>query len=243
MIPIIRMAAHPESPEPRCAPDRQALPPDERGRLDPESVETLVSGLRIIALRSLSDADAAEEAVQETLARGLAALEEARLQSPEKIGAYFRGIARHVIADMLRERSRTEGLGIAAEAGPASPHPDALAALISREDQVCVRQALDALTVTSRECLRLSFYEGLTPAEIATRLGEPPPRVRKRLSRALQHLRDAFFAQARSTPPKGTVSPHGHEREPPPTVTRGARSPEVRRGIPSDASDAGDVNE
>jgi len=42
-------------------------------------------GLRLIALRSLSDADAAEEVVQETLARGLDALDNGRLDAPEKL--------------------------------------------------------------------------------------------------------------------------------------------------------------
>ena len=237
------MAAHPESPESPSAPQREGLPPDVRLRLDPEAVAALVSGLRIIALRSLSDAEAADEAVQETLARGLAALDDARLRSPEKIGAYFRGIARHVIADVLRERRRTEGLGTVAEVGPASPHPDALAALISREDAVRVRQALGTLTDSARECLQLSFYEGLAPAEIAARLGEPAPRVRKRLSRALQHLRAALHVPTRPTPSSGGSVSQGHEREPTPTVTRNARSPEVRRGIPPSASDAGAVNE
>jgi len=237
------MTANPESPDPRSAPDRQGLPPNVRGRLAPETVETLVSGLRIIALRSLSDPDSADEAVQETMARGLAALDDARLRSLDKLGAYFRGIARHVIADALRDRKRTEHLDDGARAALPSTHRDALASLISREDRASVRLALGALTESSRECLRLSFYEGLTPAEIAARLGEPAPRVRKRLSRALQHLRAAFFARARPMRSSGTDLPRGHEREPTPTVSRNARSPEMPRGVPQGPSDAGAANE
>jgi DNA-directed RNA polymerase specialized sigma24 family protein len=45
--------------------------------------------------------------------------------------------------------------------------------------------------------LRLSFYEGLAPAEIAERLAEPAPRVRKRKARALDRLRLAYLQLSR----------------------------------------------
>lgn len=165
-------------------------------QLDPETIDRLRNGLRFIALRSLSDPDAAEEVVQETLARGLEGLRNGRPSDPAKIGAYLRGICRHVIVDTIRSRQRTAGLDSLQYRTNEYPHADALHVLISEEEKERVASALAQLPVASRECLRLSFYEGLKPAEIAERLGEPGPRIRKRLSRALEKLRVAFFDSA-----------------------------------------------
>ena len=210
---------------------------------EPGTLETLRAGLRLIALRSLSDPDAADEVVQETLARGLTAFEEGRLQNPTKIGAYFRGIARHVIADMLRDRSRTESLAGNAETATGHGHTDALAVLISREDKARVVRALAALDPRSRECLTLSFYEGLTPAQIAKRLSEPAPRVRKRHSRALQYLRAAFFSETSGESPARLTDPNGHDPGRCPTLLRNARPSDARRASLPGPNDAGAANE
>ncbi len=180
--------------------------------------------------------------MQETLARGLAALENARLQTPDKMGAYFRGIARHVIADVLRERNRSVSLDVMADPPARTPRADALAALISREDAARVVKALDTLAPRSRECLRLSFYEGLTPAQIAERLGEPATRVRKRHSRALQQLRAAFFTQSSASGQIDAAPPGGHDSGPSPTYTKEPRSAKVQEGG-RDSSDPRSVDE
>ena len=172
---------------------------DALQQLDPAKLERLRSGLRLIALRSLSDADAAEEVVQETLARGLHALDNGRLDDPEKLGAYFRGICHHVIVDTIRARQRSASLDILPERSDGNSSADALHTLITEEQKARVVRALRELSPVSRECLRLSFYEGLKPAEVAARLGEPGPRVRKRRSRALRHLREVFFEQTENT--------------------------------------------
>ena len=43
-----------------------------------------------------------------------------------------------------------------------------------------------------RDLLGLCYFEGLTAVEIADRLGEPPERIRKRKSRAVERLRQAL---------------------------------------------------
>ncbi|MBI1723136.1 MAG: sigma-70 family RNA polymerase sigma factor [Gemmatimonadetes bacterium] len=165
------------------------------GDLAADQLETLRSGVRLMALRALRDPDAAEEVVQETLARAVAALRE---RSPEvgNLGAYVAGIARHVIADVHRAQKRTVPLD-ASVAGRADAGPDPLHTLISAAERTAVRAALAKLSLTDREILRLSFFEGLTPAEVAARLHQPDARVRKRKSRALERLRRAFLEAAR----------------------------------------------
>ena len=171
--------------------------PGATSELGPEGLERLRARLQVIALRALGDPEAAEEAAQETLTRAVEALRQGRPREGgegEHLGAFVRGIARHVIADMLRARQRTIGLEAVTEAAGAAPG-DALSVLISAEEQDRVRRALTQLSAGDQAILHLSFFEGLTPAEIAERLDEPAPRIWKRKSRALERLRRALLGK------------------------------------------------
>jgi len=154
-----------------------------------EAVEQLRFGVQIMALRALGDPDAAEEAVQETLVRAVEALRDERLRASDKLGAFVRGIARHVIADLLHARARSSPLQDAPPQKLAARDPDSLSALITEEERRRVRSALRRLSDRDREVLHLSFFEGLSPTEIGHRLEAPAPRIRKRKSRALLRLR------------------------------------------------------
>ena len=157
-----------------------------------DALEPLRPGLELLALRTLGSAEASREAVQETLARAVVALANGQPSDPEKLPAFVAGIARHVIVDMVRAARRVVPL----DTLPATDHPsnnaDALSALVSAAEHAQVRDALGQLVPSDRELLRLCYFEGLTPGEIAGRLGEPADRVRKRKSRALERLRQAF---------------------------------------------------
>lgn len=170
------------------------VPPDAEPQL--EAVERLRLGLQIMALRALGDPEAAEEAVQETLVRALEAVRDGRPRDPEKLGAFVRGIARHVIADIQRGRRRSAPLQAVPETEHGTGRDDALTALVTAEERERVRLALTQLSAGDRDILHLSFFEGLTPVEIAERLGEPALRIRKRKSRALRRLREAFLRGA-----------------------------------------------
>lgn len=166
------------------------VPPGRTPEL--QVVEQLRLGLQIMALRALGDPEAAEEAVQETLVRALEALRDDRPRDPKKLGAFVRGIARHVIADACSARRRTAPLDAVPESERVTSDDDPLSVLISDEERSGVRRALAQLSPADRDILHLSFFEGLNPAEIAERLGEPALRIRKRKSRALRRLREAF---------------------------------------------------
>jgi RNA polymerase sigma factor (sigma-70 family) len=197
--------------------------PERTPVLADEELTVLRSGLRIVALRSLGDPEAAEEAAQETIVRGLEALENDRLDDPENPGAYFRGILRHVIADTLRHRRRVISLEGAEDLPDPNPTSDALHALISKEQKEAVVRVLTELSPRARECLHLCFYVGLPPREVAVRLGEPGPRIRKRRSRALKQIREILLREA------GPVESHESSRPPTRkgkrTVTDAGRSP------------------
>ncbi|MGD8866439.1 MAG: sigma-70 family RNA polymerase sigma factor [Gemmatimonadales bacterium] len=167
-------------------------------QLGPEELEQLRARLKAMALRALGDPHAAEDVAQETLARAMEALRQGRFREGESFGAFVRGIARHVIADVFRTRGRTHGLEALPGRGDVRPPNDALSVLISAEERERVRLALTQLSASDHEILYLSYFEGLTPAQIAKWLDEPPERVRKRKSRALARLRRALLGESRT---------------------------------------------
>lgn len=191
-------------------------------QLDDRTLGLLRSGLRIVALRSLGDPEAAEEAAQEALVRGLDALKNDRIENPEKLGAYFRGIVRHVIADRLRESKRTISLERLPEYPAKNPAGNTLERLITEEQRKAVARVIPKLSRQARECLYLSFVEGLPPREIAKKLGEPASRIRKRRSRALQKIREILR--------DGTGPGGRHETEPKDTSRTGSQATEGPRG-------------
>ena len=81
--------------------------------------------------------------------------------------------------------------------GPVARTEDPLAALVSAAERARLRDALARLSHGDCELLRLSFFEAVTPTQLARRLGEPVERIRKRKSRALERLRRAFFGEGR----------------------------------------------
>jgi RNA polymerase sigma factor (sigma-70 family) len=183
---------------------------------DPVELMRLRSGIRIMALHDLRDAELAEEVAQESMVRLVDALREGRLQDTARLGAFARSIARHVIVDTLRARRRITGIDSTPE--PATDE-DSLGTLISAERATRVRGALERLSAGDREILRLSFFEGLTPQQLAERIGEPSPRVRKRKERALERLRKVFLEES------------GHGTEAAPTQLVEAQRGIARRGI------------
>jgi RNA polymerase sigma factor (sigma-70 family) len=168
-------------------------------------LEELRPGLRLLALRSLGSADAADEVVQETFSRAVQAIARGLPNDPEKLPAFVAGIARHVTADTLRAQRRLVSL----ESLPLSAHPaqdgDALSALVSVAERLRVRAALSQLSTADRELLRLCYFDGLAATEVAARLGEPEDRIRKRKSRALERLRRAFHGDAGHTTPQSAT--------------------------------------
>jgi RNA polymerase sigma-70 factor (ECF subfamily) len=157
---------------------------------------TLRNGLRLMALHRLRDPDLADDVVQETLARALAAIREGKAGDIRDLGAFVHGIARHVILDFIRARQRDAGAEPLRDTADPASLRDALSHVVSAEERARVRAALQQLTASDRNILHLSFFEGLSCTEVAERLGLNSLRVRKRKSRALERLRRVFLGDA-----------------------------------------------
>lgn len=186
---------------PRITPSRNDRPlvSTEPGG---DALATYRSGLCLLALRSLGDADVAEDVAQETLSRALTAIRGGSCRI-DHLGAFIHGIARHVIADVLRAREHAVDAAVIDRNMAIGPDP--LTAAVTEDERARVHDALTQLSQGDELLLRMSFFEGLTPAEVATRLGEPALRVRKRKSRALARFRQIFLGG------------HGHDPEVGPT--------------------------
>lgn len=147
-------------------------------------------GIRFLALRLLGDADAADDVAQETMLRAWRTSTDPKGHAIHDQAAFVHGIARHVIADFQRRSAKTVSLDTA---GPVAANSrDALDVLVSDEERSRLRTAMRALSRSERALLMMSYVEGMTSAAIAQRLGESAEAIRKRKSRAVQQLRDAF---------------------------------------------------
>lgn len=182
----------------------------ESPRGDPSDleIETLSRGLEIVAVRRLSDAEEAREAVQETLARTWEAIRQGRVPADTPVSAFAYGVHSHVIADLLRDRYRGGASGPRPDLLPA-PDPSPLERLVSVEEQRRVAKAVARLSAGDRRLLRSCFVEGRKLVEIAREKGVPSARIRKRKSRALERLRRILGS--------GRGVPAGHDPDLSPT--------------------------
>ncbi len=105
-------------------------------------------------------------------------------------------VAHHKAVSALRHRSliRWESLDTPGTAELVTPDDPR-----RFEDRVAeaalLRSVLDSLALEDASCLLLNIVEGYTTAEIADIVGISPEASKKRLSRAKQRLRAAYFAQ------------------------------------------------
>ena len=141
-------------------------------------------------MRQGADAATAEDLAQETL---FTVWRRASLYAADKGSAatWIFTIARNLRIDRLRREMPWQELpeGRHEQASDETPPDDALS---EKERQVRVRAALAQLPPEQREVVVLSYIEGLSHGEIATRLGLPMGTVKSRMRIAYQRVRTAL---------------------------------------------------
>jgi RNA polymerase sigma-70 factor, ECF subfamily len=138
----------------------------------------------------------AADLTQQVFLQALAALPRYRPGAAPFAAWLFR-IARNCVAGFYR-RAR---VSVAWDLLPVECHPYADDttddALLAEEDRAYLRILLEPLPTETREMLALRFAAGLSAAEIAVVLGKREGAVKKRLSRAMQTLKERSHAITR----------------------------------------------
>lgn len=150
-----------------------------------------------LALRILQDQGEAEDIVQEVFSQ--AWRQASRYdRSRGNVAAWLLTLARSRAIDRLR--SRRARPDHSAEEGTLADFADRAAPadlqLVSAEQVIRVRAALDALPMLQRVAIELAYYEGLTHTEIAARLEQPLGTVKTRIRQALIKLRESLAGTA-----------------------------------------------
>ena len=178
--------------------------------------------------RRLSSAEDAEDVVVEVFATAW----RRRDVVPDDALPWLYAAAGNVISHVIRSDSRRTRLGArlatvrplhTTEADPAQQVVDATAA------KDVVFAALDDLSESDAELMRLWAWEQLDPAEIAVVLGCSPGTARTRLHRARARLRESLVQRGVSGP-----GVDGPGTAPPPDLTH----PEARTTTPPTDSEA-----
>jgi RNA polymerase sigma-70 factor (sigma-E family) len=144
----------------------------------------------------------AEDAVQSSLLKAMRAWQRVAGQERWRQQAYVR----QIVVNTCRSGWRKWGSRVVIGDMPELAEPAETDAVDDRE---LLRQALARLPARQREVLLLRYYEDLTEAEIAKRLGCAPGTVKSSAARALRALRDMLpeYAATRSGPPTAAPAP------------------------------------
>jgi RNA polymerase sigma-70 factor (sigma-E family) len=125
----------------------------------------------------------AEDAVQSSLLKAMRAWQRVAGQERWRQQAYVRQIVVNTCRSGWRKWGSRVTIGDVPEVGHAA-ETDTV------DDRELLRQALARLPARQREVLLLRYYEDLTEAEIAKRLGCAPGTVKSSAARALRALHD-----------------------------------------------------
>ena len=139
-----------------------------------------------VAYRVTGDAQLAEECTQDVFVRvwrRAGDFDPARA----KVSTWLFAIARNRAIELWRSSARRTARDVEREREAGAPDP---AELTARADEALrVADAMAALPEEQHEALQLAYFEDLSQAEIADRLGLPLGTVKSRIRLALERLR------------------------------------------------------
>lgn len=110
------------------------------------------------------------------------------------VGAWLMTITRTRALDLIRARGRRERAATAADAAAGAPvwRYDTSRSAEQSERRRLVSLAIQTLSAPQKQAIELAFYDDLSHAEIAQKLGEPLGTVKTRVRLGLQKLREAL---------------------------------------------------
>jgi RNA polymerase sigma-70 factor, ECF subfamily len=173
--------------------DRDLVEAAQRGDREAFAVLARSHGDRLMAIahRILRDVGRAEDAVQQTLV--IAWRELPGLRDPERFDAWLqRLLVNASYAEARRWRSWSANVRLLPLDGPAGPDEG-----LALDDRDRLERGFRRLPPEQRAMLVFTHYLGLTPSEIAARLGIPAGTARSRLHLAHRAMRAAIEADER----------------------------------------------
>ena len=173
--------------------DRDLVEQAQRGDREAFAILARSHGDRLMAIaqRILRDVGRAEDAVQQTLV--IAWRELPGLRDPDRFDAWIqRLLVNASYAEARRSRDWNANVRILPIDGPAGPDET-----LSLEVHDRIERGFRRLAPDQRAILVFTHYLGLTPTEIAVRLGIPVGTARSRLHYAHRAMRAAIEADER----------------------------------------------
>ena len=146
------------------------------------------------AFRRMNDDALADEVVNDTLLQAWVSAKTFIGQSSPK--TWLLGIAKNKILDALRSRgrleARTQHTSEEDQQAFADTTPGAYAQLLAKQKGQHLSQCFNDLPPEQRDCIHLSFIEGMTLAEIAQVMTIPANTVATRIHHAKRKLRECM---------------------------------------------------
>jgi RNA polymerase sigma factor (sigma-70 family) len=186
---------------PRVVAERSA---DAPSASEPQAdVTALIPMVRRIVAARVPDDATADDLVQETLVRVLAAVERVE---PGMLEPYAIVTARNVVNSMWREQDRQRRNQH--RVVDLSPEPTPDEPLLAREEQTAVSQALGRLSERERETLLAHEVSGQDTRSLAGELGSTAGAVAAQLNRSRARLRvEYLLALEQAEPPTDRCRP------------------------------------
>lgn len=154
-----------------------------------------------IAFRSLGDAGAAEEVVQDAFLAVWNKSASFSEMGTANVRAWLLAIVRNrAIDDLRRRQHRPNTLAAIDDVDYLLQTPDAWREVEANEIGTHVRAALSSLPQAQQEVIALAYFDGLSQSEIAERLGIPLGTVKGRFRIGFQKLSVMLSALADSDP-------------------------------------------
>ncbi len=153
---------------------------------------------RFVLARVGNDPDTARDIVQQTFCNAIGRLDSYRGEAA--LYTWFCQICRNVLTDYYRSKVRAEGVTLLEDHPDARAILESLTAPVSDEPETglwreqvhrLVEATLDSLPGRYGEVLEWKYIDGLSVAEIASRLEVGPKAAESHLTRARESFRDA----------------------------------------------------
>jgi len=149
-----------------------------------------------LLLRILSNADDAQEVLQETFVKAWTSARMFQAVRGSEV-AWLISIARSRAIDRLRSRKiRYEREDEAGREMSTLYCLDDTDSAVQSEERTAVRGALSSLPEPQRVALELAYFEGLSQSEIAAKLHEPLGTIKTRMQLGMKKMREALRSYA-----------------------------------------------